>query len=234
MAGIAIDRLWRKLSYLDQNGPKSTSADLAEAALDAWSIVDASHRLRDLVENLPGLANYPWKRLFHDRMSDALDLRDRWQHQVGGQAPMTVNTRGQAWGSLAWMQHDGPHPTGRWYHAVISTEFKGSQWIIGGPADAIPREDTRRIRLLHDDKTFYLARAVRDIFDMIGNLETVIAAGELRLVGDAVNQRRNRDTITFMVMQVVIAMAGNSTPTVRTLGPHNDVASSHTPRRDSQ
>ena len=176
MAAIALDRLWSKLSYIDRNLEAAKPADLAEAVLDAWSIVDASHRLVDLVEGLPGLPNAHWKRIFRDRMADALFLRDTWQHQ-DGEVEKTVERRGQAWGVLAWMQHEEARPTGRWYLAVAGTEFKGSSWLHGGPAAAIPREDTRRIRLLHAEKTFYLGRAVRDTFEMIGQLEEVVRSG---------------------------------------------------------
>lgn len=203
MAGIALDRLWQKLSSIDRNMDATTSADIAEAMLDAWSIVDASHRLVDLISALSGLRNAPWKRLFRDRMADALDLRDAWQHQ-DGEVDATVARRGQAWGSLAWMQHEGARRTGRWFLAVAGTGFKGSSWVHAGPVNAIPREDTRRIRLLHGEKTFYLARAVRDIFEMIGHLEKAISTGGLRLVGDAVNGRRANDTVMFIVMEVLV------------------------------
>ena len=86
-------------------------------------------------------------------MEDALKLRDAWQHQ-DGEAAKTVEGRGQAWGSIAWMQHDGQRPTGRWYLAVAGTEFKGSSWLYAGPSAAITREDTRRIRLLHGERPF--------------------------------------------------------------------------------
>jgi hypothetical protein len=206
MSGIALDRLWQKLCGIARNMDATTSADIAEAVLDAWSIVDASHRMVDLIGALPGLRNAPWKRLFRDRMADALVLRDAWQHQ-GGEAEATVRRRGQAWGSLAWVHHEGVQPTGRWFLAVAGTEFKGSSWFHAGPAKAIPREDTRRIRLLHGEKTFYLARAVRDIFDMLGHLEAAITAGELRLVGEAVNRQRTNDNVIFSVIEVLVGMA---------------------------
>jgi hypothetical protein len=206
MAAIALDRLWLKLCNIDQNNETTTSADIAEAVLDAWSIVDASHRTVDLIEAMPGLTNEPWKRIFRNRMADALVLRDAWQHQ-DGEVETTVRMRGQAWGALAWMQHNGQKPTGRWFLTVAGTEFKGSSWVFVGPNKTIPREDTRRIRLLHGKRKFYLARAVRDIFEMLGHLEATIIAGKLRLVGAAVNQQRCNDTVsaTEMVISYTVA-----------------------------
>lgn len=203
MAGIAVDRLWQKLCAIDQDTDTNpTPWDTAEAMLDAWSIIDAAHRLTDLIGNLPGLRKAPWQRIFQKRMEDAEALRNIWQHQVG-EAPRVVEQRGQIWGSLAWAQHDGRRPTGRWYLAVAGTEFKDSKWIFGGPATAIPREDSRRIRLLHGERTVYLARMVRDIFEAIRHLEDAIRAGELRLIGEQVNRPRESDSVMSATMLIV-------------------------------
>jgi hypothetical protein len=125
MAGIAIDRLWEQLCFIDGAGWEAEQDvephHIAAAALDAWSIIDAVHRMSDLVENLPGLPNSPWRRVFRQRVADALALRDMWQHQVG-EAPAIVQQRGQAWGALAWAQHRNGQHTGHWYLAVAGSE----------------------------------------------------------------------------------------------------------------
>lgn len=209
MAGIAIDRLWAKLCWIDQNADAASTADTAEAMLDAWSIIDAAHRLADLIANLPGLANASWRRVFQIRMREALELRNVWQHQHG-EAARIVEQRGQIWGALAWAQHDGERSTGRWFIAVAGTEFLGSQWTFAGPANAIPREDGRRIRLLHGERTVYLARMVRDIFEAISHVEEDIRAGRLRLAGEPVNRKRESDSIMSATI-LVVGAAGAGT-----------------------
>ncbi len=204
MAGIALDRLWRKLCEIDQDMDAADTHGIAEAALDAWSIVDAAHRFVDLVSILPGLPNAPWRRILRDRMTEALSLRNAWQHQDGNAEAM-VAQRSQAWGSLAWMQHQDDKPTGRWFLAVAGTEFKGSTWVFAGPVNAVPRTDTRRIRLLHSDTTFYLGRAVADMFEAVGHLEEVVRSGALRLVGEAVNRPRGSDSV---LCASIIAVVG--------------------------
>jgi hypothetical protein len=82
MAAIALDRLWEKLCHIDSTEAEISSADLAEASLDAWSVVDAAHRIGDLIHHLPGLPNAAWKRLFADRMKLAMQFRNDWQHQL--------------------------------------------------------------------------------------------------------------------------------------------------------
>ncbi len=194
MAGVAIDRLWRKLCFLDSNEESIGNHDIAEAALDAWSIIDAAHRMYDLVGSLPGLPNSAWRRIFQGRLQDALELRNMWQHQVS-EADNVVTARGQAWGALAWVKHEDAGPTGRWFLAVVGTDFKGSNWTFAGPVDPIPRVDTRRIRLIHLGREVYLSRIVADMAEALGHLEKDLVEGRLRLIGEPVDQVRSSDWI---------------------------------------
>jgi hypothetical protein len=205
MAGVAIDRLWEQLCFIDSTEEIVEAHHIAAAALDAWSVIDAAHRMSDLIENLPGLPNAAWRRVFRQRMSEALALRDMWQHQVG-EAPAVVQVRGQAWGAIAWAKHDGSKPTGAWFLAVAGSDLKGSSWTFAGPVNAIPRVDTRRIRLLHSGHTIYLTRIVRDMFEALGSLEKDLSAGKLRLVGEQVNQDRTNDWVMESWMQVIVSV----------------------------
>jgi hypothetical protein len=205
MAAIALDRLWKKLCYIDSTDADIGSNDLAEAGLDAWSIVDASHRIGDLIEHLPGLANAPWKRLFSERMKLAMEFRNDWQHQLTD-VDRVVGERGQLWGALAWHQHRAGEPTGRWFLAVIGSDLKGSQWIHAGPVNQIPRVDSRRIRLLHCNRTLHLDRLVRDIFEAIEELEKAVWDRKLALRGECVNRERNKDWVMSTVIQAVVAV----------------------------
>lgn len=211
MAGIAIDRLWRQLCFLDSTQEAIQNHHIAEAALDAWSIIDAAHRMSDLFENLPGLPNSDWRRLFKQRVADALELRDMWQHQVG-EAAKVVAARGQAWGALAWVKHEGGQPTGRWFLAVVGSDFKGSSWTFGGPAAAVPRVGTRRIRLIHLGRSVYLARLVRDMFEAVGCLEEDVANNRLRCVGEPVNQERSSDWIIESSIVAVVSAETTKQP----------------------
>lgn len=205
MAGIALSQLWEQLCYIDSNDTDAINPHhIARAVLNAWSIIDAGHRMCDLVENLPGLRNSHWRRIFKQRISDVLSLRDAWQHQVG-HAPAILEQRGQAWGSLAWAQHRNGTPTGLWFLAIAGSDLKGSSWLFAGPVIAQPRVDARRIRLLHADKTVYLSRVVTDMFEAITHLERDVAAGRLRLVGEPVNRPRSNDWVTSAVIEVVVS-----------------------------
>jgi len=127
-----------------------------------------------------------------------------WQHQVG-EAPKIVEQRGQAWGALAWAQHRDGRPTGHWFLTVAGSDLKGSQWLHAGPANAIPRVGTRRIRLLHSGHTVYLSRLVRDMFEAIRHLEVDLVEDRLRLVGEPVNQTRSNDWVGSTVIEVLVS-----------------------------
>jgi len=204
MAGVAHDRLWDKLCFLDSDEEVvSTSADIAEAGLFAWSIIDAAHRISDLTKNLPGLPHSPWRRVFANRMAEAEEFRNDWQHQLGDTGRI-VEERGQMWGALAWHKHYDNRPSGRWHLAVIGSDLKGSRWFPCGPSKAIPRVDSRRIRLLHCNREIYLTRLVRDVFEGIHDLENDLTNGKLVLRGECVNQPREKDWVMEMMMQVLV------------------------------
>lgn len=202
MASVALERLWQQLCFIDSTDQEIQPRHIATAALDAWSIIDAAHRMSDLVENLPGLPNSSWRRLFLERTEEARDFRNMWQHQ-DGEASNVVKQRGQAWGSLAWAQHDNAKPTGTWYIAVAGSSLANSRWVYAGPTKAIPRVKTRRIRLIHMGSQVYLGRLVRDMFEAINDLEKDLENGQLRLVGSDVKEQRPSDWVVSSQIYVV-------------------------------
>ena len=202
MADTALERLWKQLCFIDSTDEEIKPYHIATAALDAWSIIDAAHRMSDLVENLPGLPNSPWRRLFLDRTKEAREFRNMWQHQ-NTEAPKVVEQRGQAWGSLAWVQHDGTRPTGNWFLMVAGSTLAGSRFAHAGPANAIPRVNTRRIRLLHRGSQVYLGRLVRDMFEAIDGLENDLENGKLPLKGDEAEMPRPRDWVASSQAYVI-------------------------------
>src|SRR5262245_52012098 len=82
MAHIAYERLFTHLQGIAASQGEPRVRDAAAGMLDAWSIVDSAHRFRDLINNLPGLANSPWRRLLRERTADVAELRDCVQHQL--------------------------------------------------------------------------------------------------------------------------------------------------------
>jgi hypothetical protein len=80
---ISATRLAHTLNHLSH--PKKPGEDLGElisvATIDAWSIIDAVHRLRELLEQMPGMKkNTPERQLFLRRTASVEDLRHYFQH----------------------------------------------------------------------------------------------------------------------------------------------------------
>lgn len=89
---------------------------------------------------------------------------------------------------------------------MVGSDFKGSSWTFAGPANAIARVSTRRIRLIHLGKSVYLARLVRDMVEALHHLEDEVANKRLRLVGEAVNQERSSDWIMECSIMAVVSV----------------------------
>lgn len=74
--------------------------------LDAWTIVDSANRLRDLLDQTPGLKkNTPPMRVVRDALAPCDPLRNFVQHLDGG-----INAHADSgvptWGSLSWLRMD--------------------------------------------------------------------------------------------------------------------------------
>ena len=196
MAGLALDYLWSVLQRIDQSFvQESHPSDIAEAALFAWSIVDAGHRFQQLMNGLPGLKQRTWMKDFRDRVRDIEVFRHAWQHQRT-EAKRAVERRDQAFGAIGWAQHMDGKPTGRWYCAVAGSDLKGSSWTFTGPVAAPSRVGNRRIRILHlGGRELYLGRLVRDIFWAVQMLEEELSQGRVRLIGQPVGRKRTQDNV---------------------------------------
>ena len=72
--------------------------------LDAWSIVDSVHRLRELLEQLPGFARAksPSYQVFVRKTADVEDFRNTIQH-LRTELPQYAQNGWPVWGVLDWV-----------------------------------------------------------------------------------------------------------------------------------
>ena len=201
MADLAYERLASHLQRVAALETEPTVGDIATAMLDAWSIVDSAHRFRDLVANLPGVSNLPWKRLLLMRTEDVADLRNRVQHQLG-ELDGLLSAGGQLWGYISWHELRDGRATGRWHMMAAGADYVGDRWIFMGPARlpfVAPRD---RIRLNAFARQVYLARTVAALRQAIGSLEAELSAGLVRAVDAPVLDRRGADAVMVGVVEV--------------------------------
>jgi hypothetical protein len=97
-----LPRLTRNIQDGDSQGlPSSVSA-----MLDAWAIVDSLHRLRGLIEGLPGLKakmRRPEVRSFLENTANVSGLRNTIQHLNTGISGVVDDKNWSVFGSLSWL-----------------------------------------------------------------------------------------------------------------------------------
>jgi hypothetical protein len=106
MAEVAYQRLQHTLplladhQHLNRDPPPTVSA-----MLDAWSIVDSLHRLRDLIQAAPGLSGKkksPKIRLFMDATDNVTALRNTVQHLNSEIHKILDDRNWTVFGTLSW------------------------------------------------------------------------------------------------------------------------------------
>jgi hypothetical protein len=212
MAHIAYERLFDHLQAIAAGTEKSNSRSTATAMLDAWSIIDSAHRFRDLVENLPGLSNSPWKRIFVDRTQDVADLRNCLQHQLGEIESLIVNG-GQIWGYLSWAEVRSSSYTGKWLMIAAGGDYVGDNFFFVGPTTPpffnVP---LGRIRLNAFGRQVYLGRTVEELASAVASITAEIGNGALRPVGSPAHERRGADFKAEGFVEMIVSIEPGSNP----------------------
>lgn len=203
MAHIAYERLYANAQAMAASKDEPSVREIATCMLDAWSIIDSANRFRDLLENLPGLPNSPWRRLLRDRTEDAAALRDCVQHQLGETDRLCVQG-GQLWGYLSWAEvRDGLY-TGKWLMAAAGSDFIGDQWLFVGPNTLPFAVPMGRIRLNAFGRRIYIGRMVQALAEAAHKLATEINNGTMRPRGDPAVERRGADIVYEARLEVAI------------------------------
>jgi hypothetical protein len=110
MADLAHRRLQPVLLEMTLDGDKKESNHLnfVSAILDAWSVIDALHRLRGLLNQAPGVKQKsPGLRIFFQKTAQVEHLRNSVQH-LNHQIKTLVNKGLPVWGDLSWFTMRDP------------------------------------------------------------------------------------------------------------------------------
>ena len=108
MAEVAAERL---LASLHKASDGSISAEVVRqivpmAMLDAWVIVECIHRVRELLEHMPGLKQKdPVIQLFYRKTLEAKRMRNFVQH-LKGEIGKVATRELPLWGVLSWRSAD--------------------------------------------------------------------------------------------------------------------------------
>ena len=112
MADIAAKRLVTTLdsiALLQKNPEDNRKEEVASALLDAWSLVDICHRIRELIQGLPGLSakKQPEIRAFLQNTVRVKVLRNYVQHFRNGIQKSSIPSS-PLWGALSWSPTSDP------------------------------------------------------------------------------------------------------------------------------
>lgn len=104
LVDLAYSRLEGTLEKLLHKDDKQGAVGnlIVEAISDAWAFVDSLHRLRGLVQQLPGLKqNQPQLQIFLRKSKQAEDFRHYIQH-LRNNIDDHVRTKMPLWGTISW------------------------------------------------------------------------------------------------------------------------------------
>jgi len=136
MAGLAFDHLHELLAGVTERRDGPLQAGKAVGAiLDAYSVIDAVHRFRELLQLTPGLKHNSTFELFVRQTNDVRELRHIVQH-LNRKVDRIAREGWAALGTLTWL---GPSavPGGPPSSYILQAgTFYPGQWTHGPTVDA--------------------------------------------------------------------------------------------------
>jgi hypothetical protein len=177
MADLAHYRLRETLYAITQNptNPESDYFDYASAILDAWSIVDLIHRLRGLLQQVPGLKqNLPALQLFMKKTVEIENLRNAVQH-LNQQIHKMVDLNLPVWGALSWAAVLNPEFKSVWTCTLVAgTLFERREPLVI-PLGKTLHHNVGLITLEASSRSVCLSAVMKDVEPMVRSLEEILS-----------------------------------------------------------
>mgnify|MGYP006873467032 CR=1 FL=1 len=124
LASSRLGGTLHQLSQIKENSPELADG-ISSAIADAWTMIDSTHRLRELLEQLPGLKKKePALQLFLKRTSKVEDLRNFFQH-FRNEIDTFTELGLPLWGTLSWVYTDRETGRSQQYSIAPGTFFDG-------------------------------------------------------------------------------------------------------------
>lgn len=185
MIDIAYERLREmllRLTMLEDEMPPPPG-EFATALLDAWSVVDSSLRLHNLLTQLPGFRkSQPETQLIIGKLAATEQLRHGVQH-LDGELRDSINANRPAWGWLTWLAV--PDPAARpsiFYRCLLLPGSITSEMTsppIRAAADISPPVGTIRLHAYGHEVS------LSDVYDGLGSYVPGFATGLEEAVGES-------------------------------------------------
>lgn len=170
MADFAYTRLTKTLWDLSNKSEQEFS--MVPTFLDAWSIVDSVHRLRELLYQLPGLKkkkSYGVK-IFRQKTAAVEDLRHIVQH-LRKEIDSMASNNWPVWGSLSWFALLDPEEKwGRSCSMVPGRIDKGRHNVVN-PVGKSLKANIDLVTLTCKEHELSLSETIRNVNSVIKGLE---------------------------------------------------------------
>jgi hypothetical protein len=169
---IMIDISYARLK-LTLNQTSDSENRFATALLDAWAIVDSTHRLRGLIEEFHGLPkNTPEIKKFLNASKRAEELRHFTQH-MRADIHKTSITGNPIWGTITWREDIEATKKAKSHILISGVMYKGLNVTLPLPYDyALPKGT---IILSAYKSSVDVANLHNEVRSLISHLEAVLA-----------------------------------------------------------
>ena len=193
MVDLAHGRLCDTLFGL-ATSDRSDGADIGPgsvaALLDAWAIVDAINRLRDLQHQMPGLKKRAGYKVFMQYTEPFAELRNILQH-LNNEIPQMASDGYPVWGVLRWFVLLDPESfTGR-SCVLVAGRFTEGQYQVVNPA-------SKEIRSRVDHVTLTCKQTEASLSDGMRTVESMVKAVEPSLEKSFAGSPRSGTDLLFM------------------------------------
>jgi len=173
LGGLAYSRLTYNLQVIGSRegeewlGP----GDAASVFLDAWSVVDALHRLREILLQMKGIKRRgPKWELFRRSTDGVANLRNTVQHLNNELADMAKN-RWSPWGRLNWLQLVDLELLLVRAYFLCPGRIQSGTHPVPNPCNLSFYGMVDHVHLFSKNDEFDLSRAVRHAADVIQIIE---------------------------------------------------------------
>lgn len=205
MAAIAYTRLLKTLveitrKFHDQNTP--ISPDITCALLDAWAIVDAVNRMRDLLcSGGHGIKLDTFHELFRRNTEVTDSLRNNIQH-IDQEINNLARSSGQLWGYITWAIPSPAEVQPGWYCIVPGSTYVGDRYVTI-PAD---RQSCKHfpcfVKLYGYGQVLDFETVMESVAACVRVLEQRIAHGEVRSLEPVSSDRRVGDMVVEAGLEI--------------------------------
>ena len=163
MANLVSRRIRETLDEIARNYPDNyTEEQITSGLLDAWTLIDICHRVRELVQQTPRLSqNLPGIQIFLRGTGQVKNLRHYVQHLRSGIPNIPVQSN-PLWGVLSWT----PTNDKTAFFTIFSGNLVGGVYANTLPLNSHSLQFTGEMKLLADDSEI-------DLNSILENLKKV-------------------------------------------------------------